>query len=233
VDKANKVNIHLEADHPRPALSQQTIDSLLLRNLKATKNEKTASLAIVNIDTTVRHLNGFSCTGFVAYDKKKKKYGAFIGGLHVTENDKTEIRYSSEKRDDLEKEYQILKLFLQDFKSYSQKQIEKEDSLIKSEYTVRVRATKDSPNDFKYRRKTFSGVVTVEQPLKYKIAEARINISVGQEVFSPNDKGVIPIVCYDEQKGNVEKKGELILLNSFGKTVKIPFTFSYENNGEQ
>lgn len=233
VDKADNVNIHIVADHPRPALSQRTIDSLLLSNLKATKNEKTGSLTIVSIDSTVQHLNGFSCTGFVAYDKKKKKYGAFIGGFHISENDKTEISYSSENRNDLEKEYQILKLFLQGFKSYSQKQIEQEDSLIKSEYTVRVQATKELPDDFKFRRKTFSGIVAVEQSLKHKIAEVRLNMSVGQEVFLPNDKGVIPIVCYDEQKGNVEKEGELILLNSFGKKVKIPFTFSYENKGAQ
>jgi hypothetical protein len=233
LDKANNIIIHVEADHPGPVLFQRTIDSVMLIDLKRMRNEIPKSLSIISIDRAVRHWNGFSFIGIVAYDKKKKEYGTSVRGFHVTENDKTEIRYFSKGRDDLEKGYGILKLFLKDFKSYSENQFEKEDSLIKREYTVHVQATKELPDELRMRKRTFLGTVIVERPLKQKISEVRIDMSIGQEIFLPNDMGTTTIVCYDEKKGVVEKTGELIVLNSFGKKVKIPFSFSYENKGPQ
>ena len=59
-----------------------------------------------------------------------------ISGFHLSDSDKTEIRYSSINRNDLEKEYEILKTFLSEFKAYSKTAITKEETQIKSKYSL-------------------------------------------------------------------------------------------------
>jgi hypothetical protein len=86
-------------------------------------------------------------------------------------------------------------------------------------------------DNFKYRPKTYIGVVSINQKLEHKISEVRLNSSLGQEIFSPNESGQVPILSNDTEKGNITKEGQLILLNAFGKKVKLPFTFTYTNKG--
>jgi len=86
-------------------------------------------------------------------------------------------------------------------------------------------------DNFKYRPKTYIGVVSINQKLEHKISEVRLNNSLGQEIFSPNEKAQVIISSNDSDKGNVIKSGELVLVNSFGKKVSLPFTFTYVNKG--
>jgi len=131
---------------------------------------------------------------------------------------------------DLETEYKILTSFLTGFHSYSQQQIDREDSVIKNKYTVVVTESKTIPDDLKYRPKTYIGIISTREKLEHTISEVRVKFSLGFEVFTPNPDGQVFIVSNDRDKGSVTKNGELVLLNSFGKKVKVPFGFTYQNN---
>jgi hypothetical protein len=152
-----------------------------------------------------------------------------IGGFYFSDTARAELRYRSSNRNDLEKEYEVLKAFLMGYKVYSEEQIEKEDSIIRNKYTVIVKPSISVPEIFQHRPKTYIGTVSVNQLPEHKVAEARLVNSSGYEIFTSSDDGMIYIICSDNKPGIIEKKGELVLLNSFGKKVKIPFSFSYEN----
>jgi hypothetical protein len=176
-DTANKITIHLEADQAGGHPPMSVVDEQMLSGLKHLKTVDTDSFKVVSIDDSLRHIHGFSLVGFVGYDKINKQYGTMISGFHLSDSDKTEIRYSSINRNDLEKEYEILKAFLSEFKPYSKEQIAKEEAQIRSKYSVFVKPTKKVIDNFKYRQKTYLGVVTVKQPLEHKISEVRLTIS--------------------------------------------------------
>lgn len=231
LDTANKVTIHLKADQVGEHPPMSVVDEQMASGIKQLKAVDTDSFKVVSIDESPRHIKGFSLVGFVGYDKVNKQYGTMISGFHLSDSDKTEIRYSSTNRNDLAKEYEILNAFLSEFKAYSKEQIAKEEAQLKTKYSVVVTPTETVIENFKYRRKTYLGIVTVKQPLEHKISEVRLTTSLGQEIFKPDGNGQVAIACFDEKKGNVVRKGELVLLNSFGKQVKLPFTFSYVNKG--
>lgn len=230
-DLRNKITIHIKADNPERSTSSNLVDSQMYSGLNSLKNLNSDSFKIMSINESPRHIQGFSLAGFVLYDKISKQYSTLIRGFHLSDNDKTEINYTSFYRNDIEKEYEILKTFLQNFKSYSKDRIAVEEKQIKNRYSIDVNPTKKNIDKFKHRQKTYLGIVSVKQPLQHQIAEVRLTISSGQEIFSSDNNKQIPIICLDEKKGNIVKTGELILFNSFGKKVKLPFTFSYVNKG--
>lgn len=227
-DSTKKVTIHIKAAQPIEFPPKQLRDSLILAGLDEIKNAQNDTFSITSIDKKVRDINDFSCVGIVGYDKVRKEYATIISGYHFSENDNTEISFMSNGKD-LDKEYAIITSFLNGFKSYSKKEADNEDELIKSKYSVQVVPTQTAIDNFMYRPKTYVGIVSTKQPLQHKILEVRLTGSIGQEIFTPDDNGVVYIISNDKEKGTVVKKGELVLLNSFGKKVKLPFTFSYNN----
>lgn len=230
-DFSKRVRIHIKADHPIDFPPEKERDSIILAAIEEIKNTINDTFSIVNIDKQIRDINGFSCVGFVGFDKIEKKYSVFIGCYHHSDNDNTEINYISNAKD-LEAEYKTLILLLTGFHSYSKQQIDNEDSIIKNKYTVVVKEVKTIPDDLKYRPKTYIGNISTKEKLEHPISEVRLKISLGFEVFTPNIDGQVLILSNDGgDKGPMIKKGELVLLNSFGKKVKLPFSFTYQNNG--
>jgi hypothetical protein len=232
-DTINKATINITANHPIDVPSRKMRDSLMLLSLSQIKNMENDSFAIVSYDKQVREINGFGCLGFVGYDKSHKQYATLISCFHFSSDDYTELKYTSINRDNLDADYTVLKNFLSGFKAYSEKEIADEDNLIKSKYTVIVLPEKTTSDDFQHRPKTFFGIVKTKEKLENTIKEVRITNDIGDEIFSPGQNGSVPIICNDKEKGKLVKKGELVLLNSFGKSVKIPFTFSYDNDVER
>lgn len=230
-DTINKVNVSISANHPIDFPPRKTRDSLMLLSLSEIKNMENDSFAIVNYDKQVKDINGFACLGFVGYDKTNKQYATLISCFHFSPNDYTELKYVSTNKNNLDADYEILKSFLTDFKTYSKADITKEENLIKSKYTVIVLPEKTTTNGFQNRPKTFIGIVKTREKLENTIKEVRLTNDFGKEIFSPDPNGSVTIICNDKEKGKVIKNGELVLLNSFGKIVKIPFTFSYDNDG--
>ena len=51
------------------------------------------------------------------------------------------------------------------------------------------------------------------------------------ELYDCKDGKTVRIICSDSKEGKITRKGDLVFINSFGKTVRIPFTFSYTNKG--
>jgi hypothetical protein len=227
-DSTRKVTIHIKASQPIEFPPKKLRDSLILAGLDEIKNNQNDTFSITGIDKKVRDINDFSCVGIVGYDKVRKEYATIISGYHFWDNDNTEINYTSNGKD-LDKEYAIVNTFLNGFKSYSKKEADKEDELIKSKYNIQVMPTETVVDNFTNRPKTYVGIVSTKQPLQHKISEVRLIGSIGQEIFAPDENGVVYIVSNDKEKGTIVKKGELVLVNSFGKKVKLSFTFSYEN----
>lgn len=227
-DPIKKATIHIKAAQPIEFPPKRLRDSLILAGLDEMKNAQNDTFFITSIDKKVRNINDFSCVGIVGYDKVRKEYATIISGYHFSDNDNTEINFISNGKD-LDKEYAIMTAFLNGFKSYSKKEADNEDELIKSKYSVQVVPTKTVIDNFMYRPKTYVGIVSTKQPLQHKISEARLTGSLGQEIFTPDENGIVYIISNDKEKGTVVKRGELVLLNSFGKKVKLPFTFSYDN----
>lgn len=230
-DPGKKATIHIRAAYPAGLPSKQTQDSLILASLEEIRDIDNDTFAIVELDKKPRNINGFSCAGAVGYDKMRKEHSVFIGCHYSSNNNNTEINLISDGNN-LESGYVILQSFLKSFKSYSRAEIDKEDELIKNKYTVVVTPTQDIVNNFQYMPKTYVGIVSTKQPLQHTISEVRMESSFGLEVFTPAENGKLYIRAVDGEKGEIKKEGELILLNSFGKKVKIPFSFSYLNKGQ-
>lgn len=230
LDPERNASIHLEAGLPVDVLPKQMLDSFLLTILDDIKNRQGAPLTRIAIDRKVREIGNFSCAGIVILDDQTKKFATAIVCFDFSSNASTQVFFGSSGKD-LDSEYVIVSTFLKGIKSYSAKEIEKEEKLIKSKYTVSIIPAEPETDPFKYRTKTYIGVVGTTQPLEHRIEEVRLTGTVGQEIFTPDENGKVYIMTRDANKGNVTKKGELVLLNSFGKKVKLPFTFSYVNHG--
>lgn len=227
-DATKKVTIHIKAGQPIEFPPKHLRDSLILAGLDEIKHAQNDTFSITNIDTKIRDISGFSCVGVVGFDKTNKEYATVISCYHFSDNDKTEVNFISNGKD-LDNEYAIIISFLKNFTSYSKQEIENEEQLIKNKYTVVVVPTQTVIDNFKYSPITYLGIVSTKQPLQHKISEVRLTGSVGQEIFSPDENGKVYIISNDKDKGNISKKGELVIFNSFGKKVKLPFTFSYIN----
>jgi hypothetical protein len=99
--------------------------------------------------------------------------------------------------------------------------------MIKNKYSVSVTQLTKDGNDSSV---TYRGLVKINGTLTNRIIEVRIGTTISKEIFVPDSEGQqIFITLNDKNKGRIFKQGEIILLNSFGKKVNIPFSFSYIN----
>lgn len=232
-DKANNINIHIKAQHPQSkVLTFKEQEEMMQKEIDKTKNVINDSISYLEYDKKVRNVNGFLCSGFILINKKSNKTVASIICNHVTDSDFTGVKLISFNRQSLKRDYEILENFLKGFKAYSKKSIETEDSTIKSNYTIKINYTSNTIENLNWRKNSNFAIISTNEKLKHKIKEFRLSISeVGdaKEIFPANDKGDIYIAFSDKNKGSIERKGELIILNSFGKNVKIPFSFKYNN----
>lgn len=230
-DKKRNVRLHIKADHPIQYPSKPTRDSLFRQQLNEIKDFDVDTFAFKIITKELKEINNFNCFGYVAFDKKSKQYGTVINCYNFSPDDYTEVRLSS-KGKDLDEEFMTLTSFLNGFRSYSKDTIAKEDSIIKHKYTVLITSTNTKSDVFKFSPMTYSGIASIKEKLEHRVSEVRLTISIGgQQIFSPDETGQVPITSRDDEKGEVIKNGEFVLLNSFGKKVKLPFTFTYTNKG--
>lgn len=222
--------IHLKttpATHP-PA--DKTGDSSVIATINPMTSSPKDSVTIIKQDAFFRNIRGFSCAGFTAYHKKRKEYGTVIRGQRYSDVNDAEIYFYSGAKD-LDSAYAVLSLFLQGIRVYTRAEIEAEERMIKDQYTVVVVPVSTAPEPYTHRPWTFVGLVSTKQPLQHTLSEVRLANTNGYEVFLPDSNGKTYILVYDKDKGNISKKGELLLLNKFGKKVKLPFSFTYNNTG--
>jgi len=228
---SNNTRIHIEASYPTsnvPSIAYQ--DSFIQSKIGEIIKMDGREITLIDYDKKVRNINDVLCVGFVISDNKTKQNSTTIICNHITDNDMTQINYIASNSKNLDSNYAILQEFITGFNSYSAIAIAKEDSIIKSIYTVTINPTKDTIDNFKWRNNVYLGIVSTKEPLRHKIKEVRLQMnSYSKEIFTPATDSGVPIICQDKTKGTIKKEGELVLLNSFGKTVKLPFSFTYEN----
>jgi hypothetical protein len=228
-DTAHKVKINIATNTPvetPPSLIQ--LESRMQNKLKVFETLNDPKISVVDYDKSVRHIGDFLCVGYIILDKATNITLSMIVANHISESDLTEIKLTSRNRKALKEDYEILEQLLKGFKSYSKAEIFQEDSLINAKYSVVVNIAKDTLPNFKGRTNAYLATVKVNEQLQNKVKEVRLKISIGEEIFSSNENGEVYIACSDEEKGSITRKGDLIIINSFGKNVKLPFSFQYE-----
>ncbi|MBS1511971.1 MAG: hypothetical protein JST86_14075 [Bacteroidetes bacterium] len=233
-DSLHRVSIHVEAAHPVPVADQVSLpdqERAMNAGLKDVKNEAAASkINLVEYDSMVQHIGAFLCVGTRAYDPEKKDSAATIVCFHATPSDNTQVQLIGLQAKSLKDSYAILRQFLQGFTAYSKAAIDKEDSLIKARYSIQVVAATDTVENLRWRNNDYLAVVKTNEPLLHRFKEVRLDMeSGGKEIFAAGTTGTVYVASHSNQKGMIERKGEFIVLNSFGKMVKIPFSFRYEN----
>jgi hypothetical protein len=231
-DTFNKVSIHIAANIPVDYPPKKIMDSLMLASMEDTKASENDTFGILTFDKAVRDINGFSCVGFVGYSKTSQEYGSVIDCLHFSDGEYTEVKLISANKKSLEPDYELLKQFLSAFKVYSRAEIAREEKLIQSRYSVVVLPTRDTAENFRYRPKTFAGIIKIKQQPGHTIKEMELSNDFMKEIFPAASNGTVSFICNDNQKGKIIKKGELVLLNSFGRKMKLPFSFTYVNKGK-
>jgi hypothetical protein len=107
--------------------------------------------------------------------------------------------------------------------------MEKEEEAIKKKYTVTVDSVTFSSAETTYKRSTYAGIVRLSPKPELKI----YGVMLGNQVFSEQSGDItnneIRISLRDREPGKFTHNGSLIVLNSFGKRVWLPFTVTYTN----
>lgn len=228
-DTGTKSVIHVTAQHPITEVpGLHFIDSVMLDGMKEMQNDLPKGIRMVTHDSTIRHINTFSCAGVVLYDGKNKAYGTTITCNHFSNDDMTEIRYKSFADTSLETGYIKLEKFLAGFKTYSLKEIQREVDQFRKTYTVTIKKLGNIPNEIKLLPHTFAGTVQITPKPTHMIFGVQIKVgSHAEQLFKPDKENNVYITCRDEVEGLIHKEGKLVFLNSFGKKVEIPFSFEY------
>lgn len=228
-----RVTLYVKASQPAKKLISLTfIDSFMLAGISQVLLSLNDSVNITDVDKSVRHINGFSCVGYVIASSYSKEKAVTILCNHFSQNDATQIEYIGKSQYNLDEAYSYVSEFLSGFKSYSSSEIENLDSLVKSKYSITVIPSNKIKSNFNYRNITYEGIVIINPKPEETIKEVRINISYGHEIFKPeSNKDGILITAYDKEKGEILRKGELILISKYGKEINIPFQIRYENKG--
>jgi hypothetical protein len=221
--------IYISGDHPEIESLQKNIDSTMTLRIRELQNVTLDSISIIEVDSVVRIIQGFSCIGMIGSVEGNDEKPTVIHCRHSSEDDNTDLNLTSVDHD-LEDLYMILTTFLKELKTYSAQSILDEHNLISNMYTVQIIPNPELLGKFPYTRSTFVGTINIEQTLKHQIAEARVDTRWGEQVFFPDENGEIIIYTEDKKEGSIAKSGNLVILNSFGKKVLLPFSFTYQNN---
>jgi hypothetical protein len=229
--KQDKIKIFVKADIPSiDFVSMKMLEESMTKRIEDVKKIQDGETELINYDKQVRKVGDFLCLGFVAFIKPIKSNMTSIICNHISDNDLTEISFIFIETKNLDSCYKIVLDFVSGFKYYTRAQVNYEDSLIKNNYSVSITKSSDTIENFKWRKTTFLGTVKINEQLKHKIKEVRLDMEYGQELFEVQKNGEIRISCNDKGKGTIKKKGQVIIINSFGKNVKVPFEFDYSVN---
>ncbi len=136
---------------------------------------------------------------------------------------------SKDKIDEYTKDEKVLTSIIDGITTYTRKDIELENSSLASMYKITVDSIARPIDMPSYFKRTFFGKVIVKSTLNNRVKEVSVSSEYGSQIFKPQHDGQIILDCNDSKKGYIEKECELIILNSFGKQVRIPFNFSYIN----
>jgi hypothetical protein len=243
-DNNSATRIHIKPElNDASHITESMLDSFLRTQVKEFKKLKSKNYLILTCDTIPIKINGFTCLGSIVSDKNKKHFVASISCTHISQNDLTEVTYTSLGDTSLKKDYSILEKFLSGFVSYRPQQIATHDSLVKADFKITLTQTQKQRIDttvsveggithYFIKKYDYEAIVKVTSPSisAYKVKEVRVKISSnGFRFFTPLQNEDVLISYNDPKKGMVSGSGEVVLANTLDKDVIIPFTFSYSN----
>lgn len=227
----SNANVFIDSRHSFVIPIQKHQDSLIDLSINMVNKLANDTMQIYKAGIAINY-NGFSGFGFIAKAIKENEYVISFRCSKFYEGGTCSIFYSAtstDKIDTYEYHKNALNSILDSITTYSIKDFKAEDSLLSRKYTITVDSV-DRPTNFPPSlTRTFFGKVIIEPTLENKIKEVSVSGQYGSQIFKPQSDGQIFIDCNDTQKGEVEKKCELVLLDKFGKQVRVPFKFTYIN----
>ncbi len=233
-DTINRVRIHVMANNPlEKPISVEEVAKFMEEKLAMLEDARDSAVTVLEYDKKVRNVEGFLCTGVLLQDKKTGATYTSITCNHNSDADLTEIRLTSDNHKTLREDYELLALFLKGFATYTPEKIAKEEALIKARYKVKVKPTTAPNGGLKWPKSDFYAIVSTKQPLKHVVKSVNLYMGYAIIMFPPNERGEVYIDCSGTKKGVNRLKAELVLLNSFGKMVAIPFVVEFNTRSAE
>lgn len=185
------------------------------RDLKDTR-----VIPIDTLDKNTRRVQGFYVNGSTKYDSLWNKQIAQIAGIKIFETGSCLIRFADFKTGDLEQSFKILDDFLAGWKSYSNAEIAKEDSITRSQYTVKEDSVSATQEEIEQYNATHALIVRAQGPDPDKVTGAQFGFSF----YYANNNGEVRIPVFKNTGGLQSARAELYVRNSFGKNVRLPLS---------
>jgi hypothetical protein len=232
IDTLKKIRILVKANVPNDEINMPKLEQLMTERINDINKIEDSDITVINYDKKVKHIKDFLCLGTITFIKPLKSYMTGIVCNHASDNDLTEIDFVIQNCKDLDSAYTIAENFITGFNYYTKKQVEYEDSLIKSKYTISttIQPYKDTSEYITGRKISRLVDVTINEQLTNPFVEILFDEGFGTFVIpNENNNRELTLKCFDKEKGIIHKKGEVVFLNSFGKRIKIPFSFTYDN----
>jgi hypothetical protein len=201
---------------------QDSVSNALIKQI----NRYAGDSITVKATRPIRY-KGFQGYAFITLRKKSKEFDISFACTKFFDDGLCKIYYISTSKtaiNGFDKDSTIVTNLIDGIDAYSKKDFEQEAGLLKQKYTIVVDSI-GRPSGFPSIEATYFGMVKVKEKLENTI----LSIDMGYQQFFPDYKNEIIVYFKDAEKGRIEKKGELIMLNKAGKQVRLPFTFAYYN----
>jgi hypothetical protein len=222
--------ILVEAKNAHANFTVKQQDSLIKESLASQTGEKFNNEGVSKLGKLLNYRN-FKGYSVVTKSVKKQIYMVTFYTTKYFEGGTCNIVYTA-KRDkpieNIENDFKIYCNLLDGIKTFDESLLSKERQALVNKYTVTVKPSKAVAEGLEIKTK-FYGIVKIKEQLEHQVFGVKVPLTLGSKVFLPDSFGNIIIQCNDSQKGNVTKNCDLIVLNSFGKKISIPFTFTYKN----
>jgi hypothetical protein len=181
---------------------------------------------IDTLDKNIRHMQGFYVNGSIKYDSTWNKQVARIAGIKIFETGGCLITFDDYETGNLEQSFKILDDFLAGWKSYSKAEIAKEDSIVRSQYTVMEDSVSASQIEIEQYNATHAFIVRAKGPDPDKVTGAQFGFSF--YYANKNGEVRIPVSKKIPVSKNIRVlrsgRAELYVRNSFGKNVRLPLS---------
>jgi hypothetical protein len=222
--------VEMSAGYFESKITRSTQDSLT-KLIMHEINQKVGDSVQLFLDTSITRTRDFSCFRFVGKELGSSESSTTIIAIHVFDHGISQIIYGAHTKTEVKDEYGIVSDLIAGIRVYSKMEIDKEESRIRNSYHVVVYPQKSNMPRNAPSLKSFVGIVTTREKLHDQLQQVEIDNGSSKEIFTNVTPQGISFNCYDKKTGLTKKTGNLVLLNSFGKKVKLPFSFTYVNSG--
>jgi hypothetical protein len=223
--------ILVEAKKPHVNYTAKQQDSIIKNTLGAQTGEKFNNEGVTKTGKLLNY-NNFKGYSVITKSDKKKIYMVTFYTTKFFDGGMCNVVYTAKRDkpiDNIENDFKVYSKLLDGIKTYDEGLINQETQALLNKYTVTVKPSKSVADGIEMKSK-FYGIVKIKEQLEHEVFGVKVPLTLGSKIFQPDSFGNIIIQCNDSQKGNITKNCDLIVINSFGKKINIPFTFTYKNS---